>query len=92
MTDPEIAGRRSFVGRMTVLGSGCVLAWLVVHGAVAALEPAELLTRIRGSSLVPAEAVALRNVELEMGPATCAPSLASTHSLETPGPITSLKP
>ncbi len=54
---------------MTVLRSGCVLAWLVAHGAVAALEPAELLSRIRGSSLVPAEAVALRNVEFEMGPA-----------------------
>ncbi len=54
---------------MTVLRSGCVLAWLVVPGAVAALEPAELLTRIRGSSLVPADAVALRNVKLEMGPA-----------------------
>ena len=54
---------------MTVLHSGCVLVWLVVHGAAAALEPAELLSRIRGSSLVPAEAVALRNVELELGPA-----------------------
>ena len=39
------------------------------HVVVAALEPASLLSRVRGSSLVPAEAVALRNVKLELGPA-----------------------
>ena len=54
---------------MRVLRSSCVLAWFVAHGALAALEPAELLTRIRGSTLVPADAVALRNVKLELGPA-----------------------
>ena len=66
-----------------LLRAACVLVWLIGCAGAAALEPAELLARIRAPRLALDSAVSLRNVQLEMGPGVFAPA---RYGSRTPSP------